>query len=66
MIITKDMAYGLLTGLNERLRADHIKGSISMGIYLIPDMIQIKRISICDNKTKTQITVTTENKYSDR
>lgn len=62
MIITKDMLYGLLIRLNERLREDHIKES--MNICLVPDMIRIKRISVCDNKTKTHITVSAENEYS--
>lgn len=64
MIITKNMMYGLLARLNERLRADCIKES--MGICMVSDIIQIKRISVYDNKTKKQITVSIGNKHSDR
>lgn len=59
MKITEDMLYELLLGLNERLRKDYMKEILNK--ELIPEMMQIKRISVYNNEEKIQVTVNTSN-----
>lgn len=52
--ITEDMIRNLLTGLNERLKKDHIKEA--QDNFFVFSMMQVKRISVYNHEDKTHIT----------